>query len=100
MSREQSSIQFGRDSEETQQGSDLQVVHVRGVENLALDLIRPCAYRFLARPVEEQFLVRSRPSAELFLERGKPMLCDEDQGARDAESVGAAVRLMEICQMC
>ncbi len=74
-------------SEETQQRSYLQIVHFRGVENLALDLIRLCAHWLRARSVEEQFLVRPGPSAEFFLERGKSMLGDQDQGACDAKRV-------------
>jgi hypothetical protein len=75
------STEVGRDSEKTQQGGDRQIVHMRGVENLAFDLLRPCAYRLFVCPVEEQFLVRPWPAAELFPERGKPMLRDQDQGA-------------------
>ena len=84
------------DSEETQQRSDLQIVHFRGVENLALDLIRSRAHWLRAGSVEEQFLVRSGPSAEFFLERGKSMLRDQDQGARDAKRVGPTVRVVEV----
>ena len=84
-------------SEETQQRSYLQIVHFRGVENLALDLIRSRAHWLRARSVEEQFLVRPGPSAEFFLKRGKSMLRDQDQGARDAERVGSAVQVVGIC---
>ena len=90
-------VEIGRDSEETQQRSNRQIVHIRGVQNLALDLIGPRANRLLMGPVEEQFLVGPRPSAELFPERGKPMLRDQDQGARDAERVGPTIRFVEIC---
>ncbi len=75
----------------------MQIVHVRGVENLAPDLIRPRANRLLVRPVEEQFLVGPRPSAELFPERGKTMLRDQDQGTGDAQRVGPTIRFVEIC---
>jgi hypothetical protein len=92
------SVEVGRDSEKTQQRSDLQIVHVCRVQNLAPDLIRSCAHWLRARPVEEQFLVRPRPSAELFLERGKSMLRDQDQGARYTDRVRPAVRLVEICE--
>ena len=67
----------------------MQIVHFRRIQNLAL-LIRPCAHWLRARSVEEQFLVRTRPSPELFLERGKSMLRYQDQGARDAERIWPA----------
>jgi len=75
----------------------LQIVHVRGVENLAPDLIRPRANRLLVRPVEEQFLVGPRPSAEVFLKRGKPMLRDQYQSARDTERIRTTILFVEIC---
>ena len=78
------SIRLGRDPEKIQQRSDLQIVHFRSVDNLAPDLFRPRAHRLRTRPVEEQFFVRPGPSPELFLERGKSILCDQDQGACDA----------------
>ena len=91
------SIEIARDSEETQERRDFQIVHFRRVENLPPDLIRTRAHRFRASPVEEQFLVRSRPSPEFFFERHKPMLRDQHQRARDAKRVGPAVRIVEIC---
>lgn len=75
----------------------MQIVHFRRVENLPLDLIRPRAHWLRAGSVEEQFLVRPRPSPKLFPERSKPMLRDQDQGARDAERIGLAVRIVDIC---
>ena len=72
-------------------------MHFRRVENLALNLIWPRTHWHRARSVEEQFLVRPRPSPELFFERDKSMLRDQDQGARDAERVGPAVQVVGIC---
>jgi len=74
----------------------LQIVHFRGVENLALDLIRSRPHWYRARSVEEQFLVRPGPSAEFFLKRDKSMLRDQDQGARDAKRVGPTVGVVEV----
>ena len=85
------------DFEETQQRSNLQIVHFCGVENLALDLIRSRSHWLRAGSVEEQFLVRTGPSAEFFLERGKSMLRDQNQGARDAKRVGSTVGVVEVC---
>ena len=71
-------------------------MHIGRVENLALDLLRARAHRLGACSVEEQFLVRSRPSPEFFFERGKSMLRDQDQGACEAQCVWAAVRIVDI----
>jgi hypothetical protein len=71
-------------------------VHIGRVENLALDLIRARAHWLRAGSVEEQFLVRSRPSPEFFFERGKSMLRDQDQGAREAKRIRPAVKIVDI----
>ena len=74
----------------------MQIVHIGRVQNLALDLIGARAHRLGAVSVEEQFLVRPRPSPEFFFERGKSMLRDQDQGAREAKRIRAAVEIVDI----